>query len=57
MDAGSLCNKAAVLGAAIKERLCTNYIRSVKMYSIFKPILFSQKPSLHYYQDPVTRLR
>jgi hypothetical protein len=54
MDAGILCNKAAVLGTAMKDRSVQIISEVVKCVMSYKPILFAQNPSLHCYQDPKT---
>jgi hypothetical protein len=58
MDAGFLCNKAAALGAAIKQfkkDFVQMISKVVKCIMSFKPVLFAQNPSLHCYQDPKAR--
>jgi hypothetical protein len=55
MDIGFLCNKAAVLGAAMKKDFVQMISEVVKCVMSFKPVLFAQDPSLHCYQDPEAR--
>jgi hypothetical protein len=52
MEIGFPCNKAAVLGAAIKKDFVQMITEVVKCVMSFKLVLFAQDPSLHFYQDP-----